>query len=70
MSSESEESTIIQSGVMRIAHMKAFRSLKIGLTGTATSIIQMTVKMMGQARMALVMVSAMEIRRNMGVKEK
>jgi len=36
MSAESEESTIIQSEVMRIAHLKAFRTLKIGLTGMGT----------------------------------
>jgi len=44
MSAKSIESTIIQSKVMRIAHLKAFRKPKIDYTGMATWIIQMTVR--------------------------
>jgi len=36
MSAESEESTVIQSRVMRIAHLKSFWTLKIRLTGMGT----------------------------------
>jgi hypothetical protein len=35
MFAESGESTIIQSKVMRIAHLKAFDTLKIGIIGMA-----------------------------------
>ena len=48
MSAESAESTVIQLKVTRIAHLKAFRTLKIGLTRMGTEIIQMTVKMIAQ----------------------
>ena len=44
MSAESEASTVIQSKVMRIAHLKAFRTLKIGVTGMGTKIILRTAK--------------------------
>jgi hypothetical protein len=44
MSTESEDSTIIQSYIIRIAYLKGFRTLKIGLTGTGTYIIQMSAK--------------------------
>ena len=44
MSVEYEESTVFQSKVMRIAHLKAFRTLMIGFTGMGTQIIQTTVK--------------------------
>jgi len=36
MSTESEESTVIQSKVMRMAHPKAFRTLRIDLPGMGT----------------------------------
>jgi len=36
MSTESEESTVIQSRVMRIVYLKAFRTLKFGFTGMRT----------------------------------
>jgi len=36
MSAKSEESTIIQPKLLRIAHLKAFRTLKIGLTALGT----------------------------------
>jgi len=42
MSTESWESTVIQSKMSRIAHLKALQTLKIGWTGMVTSIIQMT----------------------------
>jgi len=42
MCAESEASTVIQSKVMRIAHLKAFPTPKICLIGMATLIIQMT----------------------------
>jgi len=42
MSAKSEHSTVIQSKAMRIAHQEAFPNPKIGLTGMATWIIQMT----------------------------
>jgi len=44
MSAKSEESTVIQSKVMRVAHFKAFWTPKIGLPGMVTWIIQMTAK--------------------------
>jgi len=44
MSAESEESTVIQSQVMRIAHLKEFPTLRIDLTGMGSWIIGMTVK--------------------------
>jgi len=44
MFTESEESTIIQMKVMRLAHLNAFRIPKIGLTGMVTWKIQMTAK--------------------------
>jgi hypothetical protein len=47
MSDESGESTVIQLNVMRIAHLKAFRTLKTDLTGMGTK-IQMTAIMMAQ----------------------
>jgi len=36
MSAESDESTVIQSKVMRLSHLKAFRTLKIGFPGIGT----------------------------------
>jgi hypothetical protein len=45
ISAETEQSTIIQSKVTRIAQLKAFRTLKIGLTGMENWIIRMTAKM-------------------------
>jgi hypothetical protein len=36
MSAESEESTIIQSHVLRIARLDTFQTLKIGFTGMGT----------------------------------
>jgi len=44
MSTEFEESTVIQSKVTRTSYLNAFRTLKIGLTGMGTYIIQMTMK--------------------------
>ena len=44
MSTKSGDSTVIQSNVMTIAHLKAIRTPKIGLTGMSTWVIQMTVK--------------------------
>jgi len=41
---ESEESTVMPSKVMRIAHLKAIETPKISSTGTATGIIQMPAK--------------------------
>jgi hypothetical protein len=42
------------SKVMRIAHLKAFWSLKIGLTGMGTNIIQMTAKTIAQLTFKLI----------------
>jgi len=44
ISGKSDESTVIQWKVMRLAHLKAFRTLKISSTGMGTYIIQMTGK--------------------------
>jgi len=54
MFARSEESTVIQSKVMRIAHWKAFLTLKIGSTGMGTYIIQMTVKTISQRTLNLI----------------
>jgi hypothetical protein len=43
MSTESEESTVIQSTLLGLAHLKAFLTPKIGLTGMATGMNQTTV---------------------------
>jgi hypothetical protein len=51
MSTESNESTTILLKVMRIAHLKAFQTLKIGLTELGSWIIQTTVKMTGRGTM-------------------
>jgi len=53
MSAESEQSTVIQSNGMSIAHETAFRTLNIGLTGIATWTIQMTVKTIAQQTLIL-----------------
>ena len=45
LSTEPEESTVIQSNVTTIAHLKVFQTLMIGLTGVGTCIVQMTAKM-------------------------
>jgi hypothetical protein len=44
MSTVVGESTVIQVKATRITHLKAFRTLKIGFTGMATWIIQITAK--------------------------
>jgi len=54
MSTESEESTIIQLNVMRIAHLKAFRTQKVGFTGLGSWIIQMTAKKIAQRTLNLI----------------
>jgi hypothetical protein len=48
---ESNESTAILLKVKRIAHLKAFQTPKIGLTGMGTWIIQATAKMTGRRTM-------------------
>jgi len=54
MSTKSEESTITQSNVMSIAHLKAFRTLKIGLSGMGTWIIQITARTIAQRTLNLI----------------
>jgi len=54
ISAESEESTVIQSKVIRITHRKAFRTLKIGLAGMGTWIIQLTAKAIAQWTLNLI----------------
>jgi hypothetical protein len=54
MSAKSAKSTIIQSKVTRTAHLKAFWTQKIGLTGMGTYNIQMTAKMIAQQTLNLV----------------
>jgi hypothetical protein len=51
MSAESNESTTILLNVMRIAHLKAFQTQKISLTGMGTWIIQTTAKTTGRETM-------------------
>ena len=51
MPAESKESTLIQSKTTRIAHLKVFWTPKIGSTGMATWIIQMTAKTIPQLMM-------------------
>jgi len=54
MFAKSEVSTVIQSKVMRAEHLKAFRTLKIGLTGMGTEIIQLTVKTIAHRTLNLI----------------
>jgi hypothetical protein len=44
MSTEYKESTVIQSKLTRIVHLKPFLTLEIGLTGIGIWIIQMIAK--------------------------
>jgi len=50
MLAESEELTVIQPKMMRIVHLKAFPTLRVGLTGMVTSIIQTQAKMTGRQK--------------------
>jgi len=54
LSAESGESTVIQWKVSMIAHLTAYRIPKIGLTGMATWIIQITVKRIALEPMNLI----------------
>jgi len=54
ISAESQESTLIQSKVMSIAHWKAFRTQKIGFTGMGTKMIQMTTKTIARRTLNLI----------------
>jgi len=54
MSAESAESTITQLKVRMIAHLKSFRTVKIGFTGMRTYIIQMTAKTIQQRMLNLI----------------
>jgi hypothetical protein len=54
MFAESDESTIIQLKVTRMAHLKAFRTLKLNLTAMETLIIQMTAKRIAQWALHLI----------------
>jgi hypothetical protein len=51
MSAKSNESTTILPKVQRIVHLKAFQTLKIGLTKMGTGIMQTTAKMTGSRKM-------------------
>jgi len=46
ISAKSKESTVIQTKVIRIAQLKLFRTLTIGLTGIGTWILQISAIMM------------------------
>jgi len=59
ISAESEESTFVCSKVMRIVHLKAFLTPKIGWTGMATWIIEMTQKTIGWQMLNLIYSKAM-----------
>ena len=51
MCAELNELTAIQPKVMRIAHLKAFQTPTIGLTGMGTWIVQMSAKTTGRQTM-------------------
>jgi hypothetical protein len=54
MSAKFEETTVIQSNVKWIAHLSEFQTPKIGLTGTGTLLIQLTVKMIARLTLNLI----------------
>jgi hypothetical protein len=54
MAAEFKQLTINQSTVMRVAHLKAFLTAKIGITGMVTGILQVTVKMIVQQILNLI----------------